>query len=102
MRGVVFKNLGQKFSSITRTADLDSNSLFAVCAASSPPPPQWEFRQAGTQNLELPPAGTRGAVHPGRAQYYSGDPLRVSESCCWNRTKDTLRKLETPPMETSN
>lgn len=35
MRGVVFKNLGQNFSSIIHTADLDSDSLFASCAASS-------------------------------------------------------------------
>ena len=102
MRGVVFKNLGQKFSSIIHTADLDSDSLFALCAASSPPPRQWEFRQAGKAEFGAPAgrdtAGTRqghgSAVHPGRAQYYSRDPLCSSESTL-PFTKDTLHELET-------
>lgn len=109
MRGVVFKNLGQKFSSIIHTADLDSDSLFALCAASSPPSRQWELRQAGKAEFGAPAgrdtAGTRqghgSAVHPGRAQYYSQDPPCGSESVL-PFTKDTLHELETPPPETSN
>lgn len=102
MRGVVFKNLGQKFSSIIHTADLDSDSGSALRAASSLPPWRWEFRQAGKAEFGAPAgrdtAGTRqghgSAVHPGRAQYYSRDPLCSSESAL-PFSKDTLHKLET-------
>lgn len=68
MGGVVFKNLGQKFSSIIHTADLNSNSLFARCAASSLPPWQWEFRPAGKAEFGAPAgrdtAGTQARGTP--------------------------------------
>lgn len=98
MRGVVFKNLGQKFSSIIHTADLDSDSLSASCAASSCLPGSGRSGRRGKQNLELPPAGTRqghgSTAHPGRAQYYTWDPLCGSESAL-PFTKDTLDEPET-------
>lgn len=50
----MFKNLGQKFSSIIHTADLGSDSLFASCAASSLLSRQWEFRQAGKAEFGAP------------------------------------------------
>lgn len=97
----MFKNLGQKFSSIIHTADLDSDSLFALCAASSLPPRQWQFRQARKAESGAPTgrdtAGTRqghgSAVHPERAQYYSRDPLCRSESALpFTKTHHTSSK----------
>lgn len=68
MGGVVFKNLGQKFPSIIHAADLSSNSLFALCAASSLPPWQREFRPAGKAEFGAPAgrdtAGTRARGTP--------------------------------------
>lgn len=100
MRGVVFKNLGQNFSSIIHPADLDSASLFASrCAASSRLPGSGRSGTRGKRDLELPPAGTRhghgSAAHPGRAQYYTWDPLCASESTLpFTKDKPETRLLQ--------
>lgn len=84
MRGVVFKNLGQKFSSIIHTADLDSDSLFALCAASSPLSRQWELRQAGKAEFGAPAgrdtAGTRECSTPRESTILqSRSPVRLGK-----------------------
>ena len=99
MRGVVFKNLGQKFSSIIHTADLDSDSLFALCAARSPPPRQWEFRQAGKAEFGAPAgrdtAGTRqGHGRDTGVRYTQGEHNITVEIPC------AARRARCPSLKT--
>lgn len=97
MRGVVFKNLGQKSSSIIRTADLDCDALSSSRAASSPPPWRRKRPRVGKAEFGAPAgrdvAGTQEHGHPGRARNYSRDPLCGSESTL-PFTKSTLYELK--------